>query len=81
MVTLKKNKEFQTVFPGIFIKVRATPKDALPGDEMCKNFYIVEIIDRNAKDGRAYSTDMKTFSGDELREMIGAKKREVLKFK
>ena len=79
MVTLKKYKEIQTVYPGIFIKVQATPQDALPGDHS-KNFYIVTEIDRNPKDGRTYSVEMKGYGCAELREALGMKKREVLHF-
>lgn len=79
MVVLRKNKEIQTIYPGLYYIIRATPADALPGDRE-KNFFIVDEVDRNPKDGRVYSVSMTTKDRGELREALGMKKREVLKF-
>ena len=77
MIKLRKHKEIQTLYPGIIYIIRATPADAFSG-ESDKNFYIVEVVDRNKKDGRTYSTTLTTMDAAELKEAIGVKKKEKL---
>ena len=79
MLKLKKNTEVQTKYPGIIYIIRATPDDSIDFNGITKNFYIVDVIDRNKKDGRVYSITPKTFDATELREAFGMKRNEILR--
>lgn len=76
MLKIKKGKPTQTIYPGIYYAILATPEDSLPGDK--KPFYIVNVIDYNEKGARAYAVQTIVMGGDELREGFGLKKREII---
>ena len=76
MFTIKKREPIETLTPGVFYAVMATPADSLKGEN--KNFYIVNVIDRRPVDGRAYSVETKVCDMMELREVFGLKKREYV---
>ena len=76
MLQIKKGKPIETLTPGVFYAVMATPADSPKGEK--KNFYIVNVIDRRPVDGRAYSVETKVCDMSELREVFGLKKREYI---
>ena len=70
-----KHTEIATVKEGIFVKIEATPKDARDND-VANNFYIGYIIDRRVAGSAAYSSSLRTFSAEELRELLDIKPKE-----
>ena len=75
-----KHREIATTVEGIFIKIEATPKDARD-NEVANNFYIGYLIDRRPnyvpEHGRAvFSAELRTFSSEEIRELLDIKPKE-----
>lgn len=73
-----KHREIATTIEGVFIKIEATPKDARDND-VANNFYIGYLIDRRLtpKCGRAvYSAELRTFSSEQIRELLDIKPKE-----
>ena len=76
-MTFKKNVPFQTVNPGQTIIFRASPVDANKGE--VKNFYIVELIDREGIGAAAYKTVMKAMEPEEVKKLLGLKKKDMIR--
>ena len=77
MLEIKKGVPIQSIYPGIYYAIFATPDDSLNNGK--KNYYIVNVIDRNKKDGRVYSVETKVMDFSEILEGLGLKKREYIK--
>ena len=76
MLKIKKRQQIQTIYPGIIYEILASPADSLPEDE--KQFYIINMIDRNEKDGRVYAVEMIVRDSVELHEDLGLKRNEKI---
>lgn len=75
-----KHREIKTTIDGVFVKIEGTPQDAR-SDDVANNFYIGYLIDRRPnyipeKGTAVYAAELKTFSSQEIRELLGIKPKE-----
>lgn len=71
-----KHREIKTTIDGVFVKIEGTPQD-----DVANNFYIGYLIDRRPnyipeKGTAVYAAELKTFSSQEIRELLGIKPKE-----
>lgn len=70
-----KHTEIKTVKEGLYLKIEATPQDARKND-IANTFYIGYLIDRNVKGAAVYRSELRTFSGKDIRVLLGLEKNE-----